>query len=199
MLTALDEWIVVLLHLSLNVILNIFQYMVYMLKFDIAHSYTIYHKKEMNVRESPTGQVQCHTVLRFILENIIRSIFWALQFRERALTIFIIFPSVDCQRSGHSRFRRAWRGQNSVGTCRRQLCRRGFRGSGWRCWRKIAFENDAGKASNTIDLKEIFGGAVKTNQCCIKNFNFLMQHFSVAMLWFEYDIMVLILLGNFFN
>jgi hypothetical protein len=32
--------------------------MVYMLKFDIAHSYSIYHKKELNVRESPTGQVK---------------------------------------------------------------------------------------------------------------------------------------------
>ena len=32
--------------------------MVYMLKFDIAHSHAIYHKKEMNVRESPTGQVE---------------------------------------------------------------------------------------------------------------------------------------------
>ena len=29
-----------------------------MLKFDIAHSHAIYHKKEMNVRESPTGQVK---------------------------------------------------------------------------------------------------------------------------------------------
>ena len=34
-----------------------FQYMVYMLKFDIAHSSTTYHKKEFSVRESPTGQV----------------------------------------------------------------------------------------------------------------------------------------------
>jgi hypothetical protein len=31
--------------------------MVYMLKFDIAHSSTVYHKKDFNVRESPTGQV----------------------------------------------------------------------------------------------------------------------------------------------
>ena len=30
-------------------------YMVYMLKFDIAHASTNYHEKEMNVRESPTG------------------------------------------------------------------------------------------------------------------------------------------------
>ena len=42
--------------------INFPQYMVYMLKFDIAHSHAIYHKKEMNVRESPTGQVRYNFV-----------------------------------------------------------------------------------------------------------------------------------------
>ena len=32
-------------------------YMVYMLKFDIAHGNSNYHEKEMTVRESPTGKL----------------------------------------------------------------------------------------------------------------------------------------------
>jgi hypothetical protein len=48
--------------------------MVYMLKFDIAHSHAIYHKKEMNVRESPTGQVEKLSYLLIWIEKTIRTL-----------------------------------------------------------------------------------------------------------------------------
>jgi glyceraldehyde 3-phosphate dehydrogenase len=54
-------------------------YMVYMLKFDIAHSSSQYHGKEFNVREGPTGQLVVNgKVIHVFMEHDVSKIPWEL-------------------------------------------------------------------------------------------------------------------------